>query len=172
MNRDTHQGRGLRRRAALGLLAGAALAPLAGLAQGRAQEDNQRFLERAFARWAAGGKGFFDEVLDQDVVWTIKGSGPSAGVYRGKRDFLERAVRPFALRMAQPVRPVSWRLWAQGETVVAQWDGRGVAGDGQPYANSYVWIFRLRAGKAVEVSAWLDLPAYDEVLRRVPAPGA
>lgn len=162
--------RGRRAFAALLLAAGfapafAAAADPAGLA-----ERNREIVEGAFARWAAGGSGFFDEILHPDAVWTIKGSGPSAGVHHGRRDFLERAVRPFAARMKQPVRPVRRTLWSEGDTVIAQWDGEGVAGDGKSYRNSYVWILQMRDGRAHAVSAYLDLPAYDDVLRRVPAP--
>lgn len=84
--------------------------------------------------------------------------------------FVERAVRPFASRMSTAVRPISTHIWADGEHVIVNFDGEGVAGDGVPYRNSYAWILRMRGGKAVEVTAFLDLTPYDEVLRRVPLP--
>ena len=161
---DTTVTRG-RRVFAAGLCAAAALPAHAAAPD---TERHRRFIDEAFARWAAGGGSFFDDVLHDDVVWTIKGSGPSAGVYRGRRDFLDRAVRPFAARMAVPVRPVARRVWAERDDVIVQWEGEGTAGDGRPYRNSYVWIFRMRGRKAGEVDAYLDLPAYDDVLRRVP----
>lgn len=133
-------------------------------------ERNRAFIDGAFGRWAAGASGFFDEVLDENTVWTIKGSGPSAGVHQGRQAFLERAVRPFAARMSKPVRPVARQVWADGDHVIVQWEGEGVAGDGRAYRNSYVWIFRMRAGRAAEVSAFLDLAPYDDVMRRIPAP--
>lgn len=132
-------------------------------------EANRSFIDAAFARWAAGGSGFFTDVLHEDASWTIMGSGPSAGTFRGRQDFLDRAIAPFAARMSTPVRPVTRQVWADGEHVIARWDGEGVAGDGQPYRNSYVWILKMRDGRAAEVTAFLDLPAYDDVLRRVPA---
>jgi ketosteroid isomerase-like protein len=131
---------------------------------------NRRIIEEGFARWTAGGSGFFDEVLADHVVWTIEGSGPSAGEYRGRAAFVERAVHPFAARLASPVRPTRVRIWADGDHVIAQWKGEGVARDGRPYRNSYAWIFRMQGGQAVEVSAFLDLAAYDDVLRRLPLP--
>ncbi|AQR61869.1 ketosteroid isomerase [Brevundimonas sp. LM2] len=134
-----------------------------------AMAQNGTFIASAFDRWAAGGADFFATVLSQDVVWTIEGSGPSAGTYRGLEDFTTRAIRPFATRMREPVRPVATEVWAEGDHVIARWEGRGVAGDGRPYQNDYVWIFRMENGRAVEVTAFLDLPAYDDVLRRVPA---
>lgn len=131
--------------------------------------ENKRTVEAAFGRWAAGGTGFFDELLAENVVWTIKGSGPSAGTFRSKADFVAKAVRPFADRLAVPVRPVSTRVWADGDHVIVNWDGQGVARDGAPYRNSYAWIFRMADGKVVEATAFLDLAPYDDVLRRVPS---
>ncbi|MET0338148.1 MAG: nuclear transport factor 2 family protein [Caulobacter sp.] len=146
-------------------------APLAAdQAQGRSSTaSNRSIVSAAFDRWSAGEGDFFAEVLSPQVVWTIEGSGPSAGVYRGLDDFRSRAIRPFASRMQRPVRPVAKRVWAEGDHVIVNWSGEGMAGDGRPYQNDYVWIFRLQDGKAVEVTAFLDLPAYDDVLRRVPA---
>lgn len=138
-------------------------------ARAAAATTNEAIVGRAFARWAAGGTNFFQELLSPDVVWTIKGSGPSAGVFRGRRDFIDRAVTPFAERMAKPIRPTVRDIWSKGDTVAVHWDGEGVARDGRRYQNSYVWIFRMRGGKAVEATAYLDLPAYDDVLRRIPA---
>ncbi|MBV1809808.1 hypothetical protein CFBP1590__2993 [Pseudomonas viridiflava] len=133
---------------------------------------NKQLVTQAFDRWAAGGTTFFTDMLWPDVVWTIKGSGPSAGVYRGVDSFVQQAVQPFVSRLSSPVRPVSKRVWAEGDHVIVQWDGVGVARDGQAYNNSYAWIFHMRDGKAFEATAFLDLAPYDEVLRRIPVPAA
>jgi len=153
------------------LLASAALPlmPMPALASG-ATETNRRAVSDAFARWAAGGNTFFSDVLTDDMVWTIEGSGPSAGTFRGRADFVARAVQPFVSRLSSPVRPTAYRVWADGEHVIINWEGSATARDGQPYANRYAWIFRMRDGKAVEVNAFLDLAPYDDVLRRIPAP--
>ena len=139
------------------------------MSQPSVEESNKQIVAAAFERWAAGGTSFFDDVLASDVVWTIKGSSPSAGTFTGRENFVERAVRPFVSRLSTPVRPVSQRVWADGDHVIINWDGEAVARDGGAYRNSYVWIFRMRAGKAAEVTAFLDLAPYDDVLRRIPA---
>lgn len=160
-------------RLSLWLLAAAmsvSLATVAMAAQPPTQTERDRtFIDGAFGRWAAGESGFFNEVLHENAIWTIKGSGPSAGTFHGRAAFLERAIRPFAVRMAKPVRPVARQVWADGEHVIVRWDGEGTAGDGRAYRNSYVWIFRMREGRAAEVTAFLDLAPYDDILRRVPA---
>jgi ketosteroid isomerase-like protein len=67
------------------------------------------------------------------------------------------------------VRPTTLQVWADCDRVIAQWEGSGVARDGKDYGNSYAWIFRMQDGKATEVTAFLDLAPYDDILRRIPA---
>lgn len=152
------------------LFTASSLTTAAPCGQPSAAETNKLIVTEAFDRWAAGGTSFFNDVLADDVVWRIKGSGPSAGEFRGRETFLAQAVRPFASRLSTFVRPTAVRIWADGDHVIAQWEGSGVARDGAGYSNSYVWIFRMQDGKAAEVTAYLDLSAYDDVLRRIPAP--
>lgn len=131
-------------------------------------ERNRQFIAQAFQRWAAGGGTFFQDVLAPDVTWTIKGTSPAAGSYRGRDAFLEQAVAPFAARLSSAVRPTVKGIWAEGDHVVVHWDGAATAADGAPYSNSYVWIFRMANLRASEVTAFLDLVPYDDVIRRIP----
>ncbi len=151
-----------------GLLACAVLFSSLSNAQSRSTpEHNRALIEQAFKDWQAGRGSFFEVILSPEVVWTIQGSGPAAGVYRGREDFLQRAVRPFAQRLAEPIVPNVQAIWAEGDTVVVRWDGTGTAVDGAPYRNDYVWIFELRDGRATRVEAFLDLAAYQAVIDRI-----
>lgn len=132
-------------------------------------EDNKAIVAAAFERWAAGGSNFFNEVLSPNVVWSIQGSGPSAGTYRGLDDLITRAVRPLTTRLSTPIRPTAKQIWADGDHVIVNWQGEATARDGKPYRNDYAWIMRMEQGRAVQVTAFLDLQAYDDVLRRIPA---
>jgi uncharacterized protein len=131
-------------------------------------EKNKAFIAQAFAKWAAGGSSFFQDVLAEDVVWTIKGSSPAAGTYKGRAVFIEQAVAPFAARLSSFVKPKVNDIWADGADVVVYWDGAAVAKDGRPYNNSFVWIFRMKDLCATEVIAFLDLSQYDDVIKRIP----
>ena len=130
-------------------------------------ERNRHFIAEAFSKWARGGTTFFKDVLAPEVVWTIKGSGPTSGVYRGRDEFLKKAVAPFAERLASPLRPVVKDIWAERNDVIVHWDGTAVTADGKSYSNSYVWIFRMKDLRATEVTAFLDLVPYDDVLNRI-----
>jgi ketosteroid isomerase-like protein len=144
--------------------------PTARVDTGAAERNRARVVD-AFDAWAKGGNRFFEDMLSPSVRWTIKGSGPYAGTYVGRDDFAARAVRPFASRLSQPVRPVVvHHVFARGDEVVVHWDGEAVARDSQPYRNSYVWIFRMKDGRVTEATAFLDLVPYEDVIRRVPLP--
>jgi ketosteroid isomerase-like protein len=132
-------------------------------------DENRRIVTAAFDRWAAGGTSFFDEMLAPNVVWHIEGSGNSAGVFNGRAEFLEKAVRPFAARLSTPVRPIDVRVFADGDYVITHWEGHATARDGAEYRNRYAWIFRMQGRKVVEAWAFLDLTSYEDVLRRIPA---
>lgn len=124
-------------------------------------------LRKAFDDWAAGGSSFFDNILRNDTVWTIEGSGHHAKTYTSREAFLNEAVAPFAKRLKEPVRPTVRQILSEGNHVAVIWDGAAVATDGQPYANSYVWLFEMDGDKASRVTAFLDLQAYEAVLQRI-----
>ncbi|MBM0104861.1 nuclear transport factor 2 family protein [Steroidobacter sp. S1-65] len=135
-----------------------------------ARTDERRavaVLRMAFDDWAAGGNSFFNNVLRDDTVWTIEGSGRYAKTYSSREAFLAEAVAPFAKRLKQPMRPTVRQILSGGNHVAVVWDGSGVAIDGQPYANSYVWLFEMDGDKASRVTAFLDLQAYEAVLQRI-----
>lgn len=127
---------------------------------------NRKVVTEAFDKWAAGSSTVFQDILHEDVIWTVRGSGPSAGEYHGLEDLLERAARPLASRLEVPLRPTSAKVWADGEHVIVFWEGEGRLQDGEPYRNTYAWIFRMRDGKAETADAFLDLAAFDRALGR------
>ena len=125
---------------------------------------NKAFIRAAFDRWTAGGGTFFDEVLAPDMIWTIAGSGEGTGTYRGRDHFKQQVIAPFAARLAKPLRPRVEAIWAEGDHVIVHWRGNTITRTGRPYRNEYVWIIRMLRGRAVEVTAFLDMNAYRAVL--------
>jgi len=59
------------------------------------------------------------------------------------------------------------QLYAEGDSVIAFFDARGTARDGQPYANTYAWILRLKDGRIVEAHAFFDSIVFDAFWHRV-----
>ena len=127
---------------------------------------NKEIVSSAFERWTHGNGGFL-ELLADEAIWTTMGSGPFALTTRSKQEYIDRMVTPMADRFSTPLRPTVRGIWADGDTVIVRWDGDATDNDGKAYHNSYAWLFRMQDGKAVEVTAFFDLPVYDEVMRRV-----
>lgn len=130
---------------------------------GAEEARNEAIIRQAFEGWAAG-RDVFGSLLAPDVIWTIHGSGPVAGTYRGRADFVERASRPLISRLASPLLPRLHHVWAVGERVIIRFEASATTTSGRPYHNQFVWIFRMRDGIAVEAEAFLDLAAYQEVV--------
>ncbi|MEW6256264.1 MAG: nuclear transport factor 2 family protein [Pseudomonadota bacterium] len=127
------------------------------------EAKNAAIVRAAFDSWRSGGN-VFTALLSDDIVWTIAGSGPVAGTYRGMKDFIDRASAPLVTRLASPVVPDVRAIWADGDRVIVRFDGTATTTSGAPYRNQFVWIFRMRNGKAVEAEAFLDLAAYQQVV--------
>jgi ketosteroid isomerase-like protein len=145
--------------AALALALAAAPVEAAGPAKSRSEE----IVRQAFEGWSAGDN-VFAELLAPDVVWTIHGSGPVAGTYRSREDFVERASRPLISRLATPLVPQVHYIWAVGDTVIIRFEASATTTSGGAYSNQFVWIFRMRGGVVVEAEAFLDLIAYQRVV--------
>lgn len=127
------------------------------------EAKNAAIVRGAFETWRKGGS-VFTELLSDDVVWTIAGSGPVAGTYRGTKDFIDRASAPLVTRLKTPIVPEVRNIWAAGDVVIVRFDGAATTTSGAPYRNQFVWIFRMRDGKVVEAEAFLDLQAYQQVV--------
>lgn len=140
----------------------------AGPARAQAAEvtaRNEAIVRQAFDNWVNGNsRSIFGELLAPDVKWTIVGSGPVAGTYHGLKDFVDRASAPLVSRLATPIVPKVHHIWAVGDTVIIRFDGSATTTSGAPYANQFVWIFRMSNGVVTEAEAFLDLIAYQRVV--------
>ena len=134
-----------------------------------ATETNRRIVRRAFDAWR-DGTGTITNLFAPDMVWRIEGRSLASKEYGDEQQFVAEVLAPFGARFpaSAPIRPVTLRsVHADGDTVVVVWDGRGIANDGVPYENSYVWIMRMRDGRVVDGTAFYDSIAFDELWTRV-----
>lgn len=131
--------------------------------QAATEAQNKAIVRTAFEKWRAGGN-VFTELLAPDMVWTIHGSGPVAGTYRGLKDFTEKASAPLVTRLATPITPEVHSIMADGDLVSVRFNGSATTTSGAPYRNQFVWLFRMQGGAVVEAEAFLDLTAYQRVV--------
>jgi hypothetical protein len=132
-------------------------------------ETNREIIRQAFEAWRQGTSPITD-VFAPGMVWRIEGHSTAAKEYRGTQQFIDEVLAPFGARFAggERFRPVTIRgVYADDDTVVVIWDGRGIANDGQPYQNSYAWIMKLDNGKVVDGTAFFDSISFNDLWTRV-----
>ncbi|WP_434673875.1 nuclear transport factor 2 family protein [Pseudomonas sp. R1-15] len=135
-------------------------------ASGNTQEANTKLVRQAFTNWQQG-KGTVFDLLAPDAVWTVAGSSPVSGVYDGKTELIEQAVRPISARLATPISPTLESIIAQDDIVVVLWNGTATALDQKPYNNTYLWQLTFKDGRIIQAMAFLDTYALNDLMRRV-----
>jgi uncharacterized protein len=133
--------------------------------------DNKRKVEKMLAAWKDGQGQALMELLSEDIEWTIVGKSLVAGTTRGKTELREKVLGPFGARFGQSserFRPVTVHgIYQEGDTVVAHFDGRGTANDGEPYLNSYAWFLTFQQGVVIRATAFFDSIAFNDLWQRV-----
>lgn len=132
-------------------------------------QSNHEIIRRAFESWRDDG-ATITNIFAPDMVWRIEGHSLASREYGSSQEFIDYVLTPFGARFSreEPFRPVRIRsITADGDTVVVVWDGRGIAADGKPYANSYAWIMRLSDGKVVDGTAFYDSISFNDLWTRI-----
>lgn len=138
------------------------------MAQIQSDEDrNKEIIQEGFAKWANGTGSFFDLLAD-DVEWTITGSSPISKTYTSRKQFLEEAIAPLNERLSVKIVPRVRGIYADGDTVIALWDGTATAKDGKPYNNTYSWYMTMKNGRIVKVVAFFDTIDLADLWKRIP----
>jgi ketosteroid isomerase-like protein len=132
-----------------------------------AMQQKKQIVEAGFNKWSKGEGSFF-ELLADDVRWTITGNGPLSKVYTSRQQFLDGAIEPLNRRLSQKIVPKVRGIYAEGDMVIALWDGVARDLEGKPYNNTYSWYMKMDKGKIVDVVAFFDNIQIADLWRRVP----
>ena len=101
-------------------------------------EANRKIIRQAFEAWRQG-TGAITDVFAPDMVWRIEGHSAASKEYGSKQQFIDEVLAPFGARftVSEPFRPVTIRaVYADDETVIVVWDGRGIVIDGTAFYDS------------------------------------
>jgi ketosteroid isomerase-like protein len=132
-------------------------------------ETNRQTIRQAFDAWRDGTAPITD-VFAPDMVWRIEGHSLASQEYKDRQQFVDEVLVPFGARFSAhaPFRPINIRsVYADGDTVIVLWDGRGIANDGQAYENSYAWFMKLRDGEVIDGTAFYDSISFNDLWTRV-----
>ncbi len=131
------------------------------VAAGVARSSNLRAVRAAFRKWGAGEGSLFDLMAD-DAMVVIPGTAPHCGTF-SKGVFARDVAAPFMARFSRPPAPRASRIWSDGDDVAVLAEAEGTRRDGKPYANSYVFVLRMRGGRVVRATEFLDMTAFNDV---------
>ena len=126
-----------------------------------ARSANRRAVRQVFRRWTASQGSLFDLMTDDSVV-VIPGTAPHCGTY-SKSDFVREVATPFMARFSAPPTPRPRKIWSDGDDIAVLADAKGTARDGKPYSNSYVFVLKMRGGRIVRATEFLDMAAFNAV---------
>jgi hypothetical protein len=118
--------------------------------------QNREIIESAFSRWVNGDRTAFNELLAEDLHWTVIGKTAVSGSYNSKREFLEGAGSKMGEKLATPIQPTLRHVIADRNMVALVFDGQARGKNGTDYEQTYCWVLRLENGKIREGTAYLD----------------
>jgi hypothetical protein len=98
---------------------------------------------------------FWDRVAD-DVDWTVEGTHPLAGRYRGKKEFVDSTFKRLAGVLPGGAKLHVQNLFLDGDTTIVELLSTSRTNEGAQFANRYCWICRFDGDVIVEVRAYLD----------------
>lgn len=129
-------------------------------------ENNKEIIKEGFTKWASGTGNFFDLLAD-DMNWTITGSTSLSKTYTNKKQFLDEVIDPLNRRLSKRIIPHITAVYADGDVVIALWDGVATANDGKPYNATYCWNMEMKNGKIINVVAFLDGIEFQDIINRL-----
>lgn len=130
------------------------------------EQKDKKLIGDTFNRWAAG-QGSVVDLFSDTAEWTITGAGPLSKTYTSRKQFFDGMVAPLSASLSKQIAPNVRVIYADGDMVIALWNGSAVAKDGKPYKNTYAWFLKIRNGLIVKAIAFFDTIKPTELWEKV-----
>lgn len=117
---------------------------------------NREIITAIFAETARGNGRPYVEALADDAVWIARGRNSWSGVYRGKETILTDIFGRLREKLHGRNTCIPARIHADGDFVIVEAKGDNQLKNGGRYDNEYCFVIRMREGKMVEITEYLD----------------
>ena len=117
---------------------------------------NKQIMQNIFAEMAKGNSKPFVESMADDFRWILPGTNQWSRTFDGKNAVLTELFGMLSSTIAGPIITTAQRFIADGDYVVVEARGKSTTKAGNPYNNSYCFVFRLAGGKLKEVTEYMD----------------
>jgi ketosteroid isomerase-like protein len=126
--------------------------------------ENKRLLSEVFAQLARGNTRALGAAMTKDVRWTFPGCWSWSATWEPREVVLEELLRPLMRQFAAGYRSEAELVLADGDRVVVQARGHAITTRGEPYEQTYCYVFRIRDGRISEVVEHCDTALVERVL--------
>jgi len=122
-------------------------------------------VQEVFSYWETGQPDKFFNRLTEDFEWTVMGTHPLAGVFKGKDAYLNGAFNRLSKVLKDDVRLKVIAIYVDGQTAIVELKSFMTAKYGHPYHNSYCWIVHFDDEKQISaITAYLDSALLKQIL--------
>lgn len=118
--------------------------------------ENKAIMQRICAALAAGDAAPLRAAMADDFCWTVMGTTPWSGAYRGKQAVLRDLLAPLVAQFADTYTNAAHNFVAEGDQVVVECRGRVATLTGGRYDNAYCWVCRFEDGRLRALTEYLD----------------
>jgi ketosteroid isomerase-like protein len=126
--------------------------------------ENKDLIRRIFAGLEIGDGRLLFESMRSDFCWIIPGSTKWSRIYEGKHVVANELMRPLRRKIEGAIKTKAHRIVADGDLVVVEARGDNITKAGEPYCNTYCFVFRVEGGKLKEVTEYQDTELAARVL--------
>ena len=130
-------------------------------------EKNKEIVRHIYEEVSKGNHQAFIDAVTDNFTFTLIGTTPFSGTYRGIQEMFEKSIGPVMSALETQPRLVVDRIIAEGDYVVVVDHGEGgITKEGKDYNNTYCNVIRLQDGKIAEVTEYCDTALVNAVLHR------
>jgi uncharacterized protein len=115
-------------------------------------EDNKALVRTFIEAFSSGDAATADRCLAPTAITVAKGFGKLSG--DRPRDLIIATTATFKDVIPTGLRPRFVSLTAEGDRVVAEFEGNATLANGEQYDNQYCMVFTIQEGKIVHVNEY------------------
>lgn len=119
------------------------------------KSNKKKFVQYLISEMLQGRTDIFYETLADDVRLTIIGSTPVSGTHVGKEAFQKEYMGKI-MPLLKSIKFHHDLFIGEGDNVVVTFRGEGLSIKGEPYNNSYCYIYRFKNDKIAEIIEYTD----------------
>lgn len=120
---------------------------------------NKTLISNIYDEINRGNSSLLIQHLHDDIVWTVIGSTQYSGEFFGKQNVIENLVSQVESSLTDPSAMTVKNIIAEGDYVVVEATGKATTVAGKPYENKYCEVYKIREGKIITVTVYLDTEA-------------